>query len=90
MPRKTSNYMEAQLQYILDLAKQFKPLIDQSKLLFEALNQLPKEELLDIYAVYGDPDLAHISTSFAERSNLTMRMNMRRFTRITYVFSKKV
>ena len=48
--------MEAQLQYILDLAKQFKPLIDQSKLLFEALNQLPKEELLDIYAVYGDPD----------------------------------
>jgi hypothetical protein len=83
--------------YVLPVASAFKMEVDYAQLV--KIYGAPKDGRLTASSecigakkrpVFGNPDPAHINTSFVERQNLSMRMHMRRFTRLTNAHSKKL
>ena len=63
-----------------------------SRLIYEKNEEVQEStsKRVTIKPLIGHPDRKHISTSYVERQNLTMRMQMRRFKRLTNAFSKKL
>jgi IS1 family transposase len=89
--------------YVDAVAKTFGRKVDFAQLIKVYASDSPKGERrnerryspapmtkTEIKYISGDPDSRYISTSYIERQNLTMRMHMRRFTRLTNAFSKKI
>ena len=48
--------MQVQFQYIIDLARHYKSFVDHSEMLFQAINELPREVVSDIFKEFGDPE----------------------------------
>jgi IS1 family transposase len=84
--------------YLAAVAKAFRGDVDYAMLVkvYGAVNDGEKRYSPAVcigsekHAIVGYPDPAHVSTSYIERANLTMRMGMRRFARLTNAFSRKI